>query len=287
MSASATASSLQIPLLTHDCFGGVIGKPSDGQLSLCFEGYLLLPHGRRRAYFKTDPAGYAMLNEEIGYVLARAANLPQPQAAKIWINGAVLHRFDPTRWPNPLQHGLCWVTHEAKDRLGKPAPTVKARLKIASGGVTALQLESMKKLFLNFKLLGRLIAFDAWVANVDRNVGNVLLVSADSFVIIDHGQVLGGSTWPQTMHDAPGTYVPTIILDLIFDPPEKALSLPAKNAIVKECEHLSQAYDNALPWLAATLHPSRGPMFQRAHAFLQARATGIQAQMRHRTGLVT
>lgn len=281
------ASTLQIPLLASNCFGGVIGRPNDGQSSLCFEGYLLLPEGRRRAYFKTDPAGYAMLNEEIGYVLARAAKLPQPHAAKIWINGVVLHGFDPTRWPDPLRHALCWVTHEAKDRLGKPAPTVKAKLKIGQGAIPAPLLDSLKKIFLKFKLLGRLIAFDAWVANVDRNVGNVLLVSADSFLIIDHGQVLGGWAWPPLMHNAPDMYVPTKILDDIFDPPEKTLSLPAKNAIVNECEHLDQAYNSALPWLAATLHHSRGPAFQKAHAFLQARATGIQAQMRQRTGLVT
>lgn len=281
------ASTLDIPLLDHKCYGGFVKKASDGQLSLCFEGYLLLREGRRRAYFKTDPAGYAMLNEEIGYVLARSAKLPQPQAAKIWVNGAILHGIDASKWPDPGRHGLCWVTHEAKDRLGKPAPTVKAKLKIGDGVLSTAIMESLRKVFLKFKLLGRLIAFDAWVANVDRNVGNVLLVSADSFTIIDHGQVLGGWQWPPAMHDAPETYVPTKILDGIFHPPETTLSLPAKNAIVKECEQFDQAYNGALPWLSSTLSSSRGPAFHKANTFLQARATGIQIQMRQRTGLVT
>ena len=247
----------------------------------------MLPEGRRRAYFKTDPVGYAMLNEEIGYVLAREAKLPQPKAAKIWINGAVLHGFDPARWPNPMQHALCWVTYEAKDRLGKPAPTVKAKLKIGNGNIPLQVMDALRKVFLQFKLLGRLIAFDAWVANIDRNIGNVLLVSADSFVIIDHGQVLGGCNWPPLIHDFPDQYVQTTILDGIFDPPDKTLSLPAKNAIVKESEQFELAYNDVLPWLTATLAPSHGSAFSKAHAFLQARATGIQAQMRQRTGLVT
>ncbi len=279
---------LPIPMLDPACFGGMIKKPDEGQLSICFIGYLLLPEGRRRAYFKTDPVGYAMLNEEIGYVLARAAQLPQPDAAKIWIAGTVMHAFDPTRWPDPAQPALCWVSWEATDRLGHPAPSIKAKLQFGpSTLVTPALLKAIQDIFLKFKLLGRLIAFDAWVANIDRNIGNVLLVDSHSFLIIDHGAILGGASWSPAMHAAPDQYVETKILDGIFDPPANSLPLPTKSAIIKESALLESAWQQSAPWLATTLDPARGTAFSQAHDFLRFRASAITMHLRQRTGIVT
>lgn len=276
----------QIPFLDPSLFGGSIGKASDGMLSLCFEGYLLLPEGRRRAYFKTDPVGYAMLNEEIGYMLARCANLPQPKAGKMWVRGTVLHQLDPARWPDPIKPALCWVTHEVKDEKAKPALSVKAKLKIGASTSPAMAI-ILRNTFLKFKLLGRLIVFDFWIANIDRNVGNVMLISSDSFTLIDHGAILGGSAWPMSVHGKPTHYVATKILDVIFNPPDSTLSLPAKNAILKESEALDLAYKTASPWLAQILDPSHGIAFSYAHNFLKNRVSATTGLLRKKIGLVT
>jgi hypothetical protein len=275
-----------IPFLDPSLFGGAIGRASDGLLSVCFEGYLLLPEGRRRAYFKTDPAGYAMLNEEIGYMLARCAKLPQPKAGKMWVRGKVLHQIDPVRWPDPTKPALCWVTHEAKDEKTKPALSVKAKLRVGPSTSPAMAI-ILRNTFLKFKLLGRLIVFDFWIANIDRNVGNVMLISADSFMLIDHGAILGGSTWPLSVHSKPGHYVATKILDSIFHPADATLSLPAKNAIVKESEALDQAYESASSWLAQVLDPAHGAAYSYAHNFLKHRILATTGLLRKKIGLVT
>jgi hypothetical protein len=274
-----------IPFFDPSCFGGIIKKPDDGLLSICFIGYLILPEGRRRAYFKTDPVGYAMLNEEIGYVLARCTQLPQPTAGKIWIPGHVMHQLDPSRWPDPAKHALCWVSYEAHDRLGQPAPSIKAR--INSGASNTEILSKLQHIFLKFKLLGRLIAFDAWIANIDRNIGNILLVDSESFIVIDHGAILGGPYWPISIHDHPDHYVETKVLDVIFPSPEKTLSLPIKSAIIKEAALMQQAWQLAEPWFdGVNLALSQDAAFTKAHKFLQFRATAITEHLRKHTGLV-
>lgn len=272
-----------IPFFDPNCFGGIIKKPDDGLLSICFMGYLLLPEGRRRAYFKTDPVGYAMLNEEIGYVLARCTQLPQPLAGKIWIQGDVMHTLDPIRWPDPTTHALCWVSYEVHDRLGQPAPSIKARINV--GASETEMIAELQPIFKKFKLLGRLIAFDAWIANIDRNIGNVLLVDSDSFMIIDHGAILGGSNWPDAIHDQPDNYVKTKVLDVIFPSPEKTLTLPIKSAIIKEAALMQQAWKLAEPWFDNNLLFPSGEVFAKARMFLQFRSTAITQHLREHTGL--
>jgi hypothetical protein len=40
------------------------------------------------------------------------------------------------------------------------------------------------------------IAFDEWIANADRHMGNLLYGVADGFTLIDHSHALGGPDWP-------------------------------------------------------------------------------------------
>jgi hypothetical protein len=46
----------------------------------------------------------------------------------------------------------------------------------------------------NWKKLPRAAAFDEWIANPDRNVGNLLWDGVDDWVLIDHARALGA--WP-------------------------------------------------------------------------------------------
>lgn len=38
---------------------------------------------------------------------------------------------------------------------------------------------------------GAIAAFDEWLANVDRNAGNILKLSSNVYSIIDHGRIFG------------------------------------------------------------------------------------------------
>ena len=44
----------------------------------------------------------------------------------------------------------------------------------------------------NFKSL---VAFDDWVGNIDRNIGNLIFIKKDDIGVIDHGQLFGVIDW--------------------------------------------------------------------------------------------
>lgn len=54
--------------------------------------------------------------------------------------------------------------------------------------------------------LGDLYGFDAWVANVDRHIGNLLFASETGIWIIDHGRCFTGPNWTQSDLVANGRY---------------------------------------------------------------------------------
>lgn len=54
--------------------------------------------------------------------------------------------------------------------------------------------------------VGSLYGFDTWIANEDRNAGNVLVGGSQSIWLIDHGRILTGPPWPGTALDPRGDY---------------------------------------------------------------------------------
>ena len=55
--------------------------------------------------------------------------------------------------------------------------------------------------------LGRLYAFDSWVANVDRNTGNLLFGGDNEYWIIDHGHCFTGPEWQPNKLDPSVEYL--------------------------------------------------------------------------------
>lgn len=82
----------------------------------------------------------------------------------------------------------------------KMAPATVPTMCVASrdiGGDTFAQFlrtneMSALKLLRHWPELGKVIAFDEWLANTDRNLGNLIYV-AQALHIIDHAEALGGS----------------------------------------------------------------------------------------------
>ena len=55
--------------------------------------------------------------------------------------------------------------------------------------------------------LGQLYAFDAWVANVDRNTGNFLFGGDNEYWIVDHGHGFTGRDWQPESLDRDAEYL--------------------------------------------------------------------------------
>jgi hypothetical protein len=110
-------------------------------------------------------------------VIARALGLPTPQPYLVHIPAGTLpaSRFAP-RDGTP---GVTVATHDV-------------------GGGTFAQLlredsEYARRLLAQWQHLIPTVAFDEWLANLDRNFGNILFV-AQNLWLIDHADTFGGST---------------------------------------------------------------------------------------------
>ncbi len=142
------------------------------------------------AYVKLDdPRSGALFNEALGFFCARLLGIAAPEHAAILeiephrlaglpgVPGWVLAAQEPL---------LAWATEDM-------AAKSVAQLHRMTGEGDTLWMK-----LLSSPLGPQLSAFDEFLANADRNAGNVLHLSASKFAAIDHGQLLGGAFWPIT-----------------------------------------------------------------------------------------
>lgn len=139
------------------------------------------------AYVKIEDPGQATLvNEALGYLACRILNIPTPAYA------AILD-IEP--------HQLANVPGVPNWVFSSPGP-VKAWAAEDMGADCLAQLYSglEEENDLLMALMRspdgpKIAALDEFLANADRNNGNVLHVSAAKFAAIDHGAVLGSPFW--------------------------------------------------------------------------------------------
>lgn len=86
------------------------------------------------------------------------------------------------------------------------SPSVASLVKRPSDQETLVLLRPIIDLLAKQSWLGDLYGFDAWVANVDRHIGNVLFAAGTGVWIIDHGRCFTGSNWMTPDLVAAGTY---------------------------------------------------------------------------------
>ena len=131
-----------------------------------------------RAFVKvfpdTSPRG--LLNEWLGYALMSALGIPQPPAAIMqtpFPNGVLYWAFVSFQ-PRPVSEGTPKEIYDLHD--GKKVKRMVARL-------------------LACHAFASMVAADQLCMNADRNLGNLVFTGHKEFVVIDHGEILGGSDW--------------------------------------------------------------------------------------------
>lgn len=125
-----------------------------------------------------------LFNEILAYTLAHHLHIKQPPRAAVII--LPLNKFRENNWPIPhwipdyLDRIPAWCTEES------PSRSISYIYK-TGGPSVFLQYTNM---FQNCKnWYGTVSAFDEWLANSDRNGGNILKLSSNVYSIIDHGRV--------------------------------------------------------------------------------------------------
>ncbi|MNR96749.1 hypothetical protein D3C72_279080 [compost metagenome] len=132
-----------------------------------------------------------IINESFGFLLANSANLRQSTRA-------ALIKLDVTEFPidtatdgfaaaNGFVYG--WVTSSLG---GKDLKKIYLNNPPNINRQEEKQILSLLGSWSNFKSL---VAFDDWVGNIDRNIGNLIFIKKDDIGVIDHGQLFGVIDW--------------------------------------------------------------------------------------------
>ena len=162
-----------------------------------YRGVVETASEKRLAYVKLLPAKQ-LVNEIVCSVLGRSIGLPIPEGFLV----AVL------RDDYPDSPGL--LANDLNDALGfgvvsLPHPDLRRRVK--AQGVTLID-----QFIRSWTGWREAMTFDEWVANCDRNQGNLLVGAEGDVWLIDHGHAFTGPNW--TAADLqPGVSVPNQIAD--------------------------------------------------------------------------
>lgn len=198
-----------VHLLSSNAFSGQLSPPKSVGVSPIFRAKIRAGDESHRCYVKpiTDQircpvtqriiANQELIAEALGYALAKAAGLKVPDVAGIilldreQIPRALWPALTATACGSEQRNYFCWFSRDMD------LPSLKQRY---LGGIQLPALDERRLKRLTATLANnpdspKVIAFDAWLQNSDRNVGNLLDSSPDSLMLIDHGRILRFPNW--------------------------------------------------------------------------------------------
>ncbi len=148
-----------------------------------FRGQVLTSDGRTRQAIIKDLNLVQLCNELVAQCLAREVGLPIPDCYLGLVRPGILN---VTKAPATTDGSkLVFVSVDVK------VPNVTYRWQgTDTAGKLALLSEISK-----WGDLGHLYAYDAWIANIDRHMGNLLFGGDSEFWLIDHGHCFTGPNW--------------------------------------------------------------------------------------------
>lgn len=230
-----------IQTLPNSAFKGPLRAPDMVGESPIFRGLITVDGVDHRCFIKPLPdyiqcpiAGSPVLNrslaaEVIGHTLAKASGFMVPDPA-----GFIL--LDREQLPITIQNGLevqrdyfCWFGRDME------FPSLKQR-HLGNGLFDLLMQMRIHRLAVELSRhpeIARLIAFDEWLLNSDRNLGNLLQALRGELILIDHSSIFVFPNWaPGSIGSQPGPAANRIkdLIDLVI--PRWSEALPHKSARV-------------------------------------------------------
>jgi len=144
-----------------------------------FIGLVDAPSGRHRSYIKILD-GRQVVNEAVCTTIGRAAGLPIPPG--------FLVRVRPSDIPEStiLQSFGNEIVTFATKAIGYPDLRRK---------INAASFHFRQKFLSSWPEWDSAMVFDEWVANIDRNEGNLLVGGSGDVWLIDHSHAFTGHTW--------------------------------------------------------------------------------------------
>ncbi|MFV9977458.1 MAG: hypothetical protein AB8U99_05385 [Candidatus Midichloria sp.] len=142
--------------------------------------------------FPADVRTKELINESFGFLLAETVKLPQSQRAALIKLDVDEFSIDTSHDSFASDNGFVygWVTSS----LGG-SNLRKIFLKNFPDNVTYEEAEKLMIFLNNWPHFPSLIAFDDWIGNIDRNIGNLIFINKNNVAIIDHGRLFGVINW--------------------------------------------------------------------------------------------
>lgn len=159
--------------------GAKLLDKDDRGVNETFIGFVDVPVGRVRAYIKVI-GGRQLVNELIATTLGRSLGLSIPEGYLVRARPADLP--DSAHLAAHSAEAVLFASRETS------APDLKRRMK--AEGVTAIAA-----LFAAWTDWVPCMTFDEWIANADRNAGNVLFGGPGEIWLIDHTHCFTGPNW--------------------------------------------------------------------------------------------
>ena len=180
----------------------------------------------KRAYVKFySGQGRGLVNEVTGHLLAESLGMRVPRKVAI-LFVPKKDVLSPPSWmkANTEDTYPAWCCEDMA------SPSIKFFVGLGNAGSsTSDGYAHIREELVKSKQTPAILAFDDWVANIDRNVGNILRLGMGDYALIDHGQISGGRHWScPTLQDVNRKF-PNILKQLLN---EKAETLPFQSQVV-------------------------------------------------------
>lgn len=249
-----------------------LGAAPDGRIAMTHLATLNWPDDKPGRFFVKvydSVITVPLVNEITGYLLAKACGLPQPpRVGLVQVPLAVFGKsYTEQTW--------CWGW--ASEEFGQNPKTVFTE-------DAANNFDRVKEELLKWSRLKELISFDDWVANQDRNIGNVTLLGPGKFGIIDHGGVPVHQVWKPDDLVVDQDFKNLLLTFLWNDAP----NLPDARALVVAAKSHPEAYDSVdeelkFWWSQCGLDTQRASAM---HQFFSERASRGYDRLTKRIGLL-
>lgn len=152
-------------------------------LSDTYRGQIFLESGEIKPAIIKDIPLRELANEVMAAALARVLALPVPPAFLALASPSVIAAKHAPRVGNDF---LLFASADVS------SPSVA---QLVVGPDVWEKLQPIAETLISNGWTGDLYGFDAWAANVDRHIGNILFGGRNSAWLIDHGRCFTGPTW--------------------------------------------------------------------------------------------
>jgi hypothetical protein len=211
--ASGSQDQAMLPIVNDGFVNLITGIPSSGQVAKTFICSNMDALGNTNTYYmKVYADNKYVINEMVGYLLAKERGLDVASKAYILrigdVTRAIIDGFYESHGKeNSLEHHNTEFAFIISSAPGITISTYHSD--------TVKQTDFFKRKIKAWKKNNTLIAFDEWIANTDRNAGNIIFGENVNY-IIDHGSAPVTMNWTVESLIASECYKNVHLLNTIF-----------------------------------------------------------------------